>query len=32
VLAAFTQAYPGIALAVEIANSGRVVAGVLNQA
>jgi DNA-binding transcriptional LysR family regulator len=32
VLAAFTQAYPGITLAVEIANSGRVVAGVLNQA
>jgi DNA-binding transcriptional LysR family regulator len=32
VLAAFTQAYPGITLAVEIANSGRVVAGMLNQA
>jgi len=32
VLAAFTQAYLGITLAVEIANSGRVVAGVLNQA
>src|SRR3989442_14612408 len=32
VLAAFTQAYPGITLAVEIANSSRVVAGVLQRA
>src|SRR3989475_11166144 len=32
VLAAFTQAYPGITLAVEIANSGQVVAGVLQRA
>jgi len=32
VLAAFTQAYPGITLAVEIAQSGQVVAGVLQRA
>ena len=31
VLAAFTQTYPGVTLAVEIANSGRVVAGVLQR-
>ena len=31
VLAAFTQAYPGITLAVEIAQSGQVVAGVLQR-
>jgi DNA-binding transcriptional LysR family regulator len=31
VLAAFTQAYPGVSLAVEIANSGRVVAGILQR-
>jgi len=31
VLAAFTQVYPGITLAVEIANSGQVVAGVLQR-
>jgi len=32
VLAAFTQAYPGVTLAVEIANSGRVVTRVLQRA
>lgn len=32
VLAVFTQRYPGITLAVEIANSDRVIAGVLNRA
>lgn len=31
VLARYTQAYPGITLAVEIANSARVIAGVLNR-
>ena len=31
VLAAFTQAYPGVTLAVEIAQSGQVVAGVLQR-
>jgi DNA-binding transcriptional LysR family regulator len=32
VLAVFTQAYPGVTLAVEIANSSQVVAGVLQRA